>query len=156
MARDGIDLSQLDAFTDRLIQSSKAAAKVQRQFLQRQGSRLKRETAAFVELSGIQTRTGNYMRGIKRGKVWKMPNGAQAVRVYSNGPHAHLIEDGHDQIVNPGKGRGNGHGVKPGKGIGRKVGHVDGRKVFARTYKSFAPKYAKYCEEAIDKMIEKI
>ena len=34
MARDGIDLSELDEFTDRLIQTSKEAKKTQRKFLQ--------------------------------------------------------------------------------------------------------------------------
>lgn len=156
MARDGIDLSKLDEFTDRLIQSSKEASKAQRKFLQQQGNKLKRKTKAQARLVGIQQHTGNYMKGIKRGKVWKERNDAQAVRVYSNAPHAHLIEDGHDQTVNPGKGKGNGHGVKPGKGIGRKVGEVEGREVFLKAYEAFAPEYERASEEAVDEMIRKI
>lgn len=156
MARDGIDLSELDEFTDRLIQSSKEASKAQRKFLQQQGNKLKRKTLKQMRLKGIQEKTGNYKRHIKRGKVWKERNGAQAVRVYSNAPHAHLIEDGHDQTVNPGKGKGNGHGVKPGNGIGRKVGHVEGREVFLEAYEAFAPEYARASEEAVDEMIRKI
>ena len=84
MARDGIDLSELDEFTDRLIQSSKEASKAQRKFLQQQGNKLKRKTKAQARLAGIQQHSGNYMKGIKRGKVWKERNGAQAVRVYSD------------------------------------------------------------------------
>lgn len=156
MARDGIDLSKLDEFTDRLIQSSKEASKAQRKFLQQQGNKLKRKTKAQARLVGIQQHTGNYMKGIKRGKVWKERNDAQAVRVYSNAPHAHLIEDGHDQTVNPGKGKGNGHGVKPGKGIGRKVGEVEGREVFLKAYEAFVPEYERASEEAVDEMIRKI
>lgn len=156
MARDGIDLSELDAFTDRLIQSSKEASKAQRKFLQQQGNKLKRKTKAQARLAGIQQHSGNYMKGIKRGKVWKARNGAQAVRVYSNAPHAHLIEDGHDQTVNPGKGKGNGHGVKPGKGIGRKVGYVEGREVFLDAYEAFEPEYERASEEVVDEMIRKI
>ena len=45
MARDGIDLSELDEFTDRLIQSSKEANKVQKKFLRDQGTKLRRKTA---------------------------------------------------------------------------------------------------------------
>lgn len=153
MARDGIDLSELDEFTDRLIQSSKEASKAQCKFLQQQGNKLKRKTKAKARVSGIQEHTGNYMQRIKRGKVWKERNGAQAVRVYSNAPHGHLIEDGHDQTVNPGKGKGNGHGVKPGRGIGRKVGRVEGREVFFEAYEDFAPEYARDSEEAVDEMI---
>ena len=156
MARDGIDLSELDEFTDRLIRTSKEASKVQRRFLQQQGNKLKRKTKAQARVVGIKTKTGNYMKRIKRGKVWRSRNGAQAVRVYSNAPHAHLIEEGHDQTVNPGKGRGNGHGVRPGKGIGRKVGHVKGREVFLKAGNAFEPEYDRACEEAIDEMINAI
>ena len=156
MARDGIDLSELDAFTDRLIQSSKEAKKTQRKFLQQQGNKLKRKTKAQARAAGVKTISGNYMKGIKRGKVWSSRNGAQSVRVYSNAPHAHLIEEGHDQLVNPGKGKGNGRGVRPGKGIGRKVGHVKGREVFSKAYDAFEPEFERACEEAIDEMISKI
>ncbi len=156
MARDGIDLSELDEFTDRLIQSSKEAKKTQRRFLQQQGNKLKRKTKAQARVSGIKTQSGNYMKGIKRGKVWSSRNGAQSVRVYSNAPHAHLIEEGHDQVVNPGKGKGNGRGVRPGKGIGRTVGHVEGREVFLKAGEAFEPEYERACEEAIDEMISKI
>ena len=156
MARDGIDLSELDEFTDRLIQTSKEAKKTQRKFLQKQGNKLKRKTLAQARLAGIQEHTGKYRKGIKRGKVWSSRNGAQSVRVYSNAPHAHLIEEGHEQTVNPGKGRGNGHGVRPGKGIGRKVGHVKGREVFLKAGEAFAPEYERACEEAIDEMINAI
>lgn len=156
MARDGIDLSELDEFTDRLIQSSKEAKKIQRRFLQQQGNKLKRKTKAQARVSGIKTQSGNYMKGIKRGKVWSSRNGAQSVRVYSGAPHAHLIEEGHDQVVNPGKGKGNGRGVRPGKGIGRTVGHVEGREVFLKAGEAFEPEYERACEEAIDEMISKI
>lgn len=156
MARDGIDLSELDEFTDRLIQSSKEAKKTQRRLLQQQGNKLKRKTKAQARVSGIKTKTGNYMKGIKRGKVWSSRNGAQSVRVYSGAPHAHLIEEGHDQVVNPGKGKGNGRGVRPGKGIGRTVGHVEGREVFLKAGEAFEPEYERACEEAIDEMISKI
>ena len=156
MARDGIDLSELDEFTDRLIQTSKEAKKTQRRFLQQQGNKLKRKTKAQARVSGIKTQSGNYMKGIKRGKVWSSRNGAQSVRVYSNAPHAHLIEEGHDQVVNPGKGKGNGRGVRPGKGIGRTVGHVEGREVFLKAGEAFEPEYERACEEAIDEMISKI
>ena len=156
MARDGIDLSELDEFTDRLIQSSKEAKKTQRRFLQQQGNKLKRKTKAQARVSGIKTKTGNYMKGIKRGKVWSSRNGAQSVRVYSGAPHAHLIEEGHDQVVNPGKGKGNGRGVRPGKGICRTVGHVEGREVFLKAGEAFEPEYERACEEAIDEMISKI
>ena len=59
MARDGIDLSELDEFTDRLIQSSKEAKKTQRRFLQQQGNKLKRKTKAQARAAGVKTQSGN-------------------------------------------------------------------------------------------------
>ena len=79
-----------------------------------------------------------------------------SVRVYSNAPHAHLIEEGHEQTVNPGKGEGNGHGVIPGKGIGRKVGEVKGFGVFEKAQEEFEPEFASACEDVIDELIDKI
>lgn len=154
--RDGFDISELDAFTDSLIRTSKEAVKTERKFLQQQGNKLKRKTKAKVRALGIKQHTGNYNKSIKRGKVWTDKDGTVAVRVYSGAPHAHLIEEGHDQIVNPGKGKGGGHGVKPGRGIGRRVGHVDGREVFAKAEEEFENEFSAACEDVIDEMISKI
>ena len=69
---------------------------------------------------------------------------------------AHLIEEGHDQTVNPGKGKGHGRGVIPGKGIGRKVGEVEGFGVFEKAQEEFEPEFASACEDVIDELIDKI
>ena len=153
---DGLDLSKLDTFTDSLIRSSKDAGKAQKKFLREQGNKLKRKTKAQARVVGIQTQTGNYMKGISRGKVWSDEKNANCVRVYSNAPHAHLIEDGHKQTVNPGKGKGNGRGVRPGRGIGRKVGTVDGREVFIKAEQAFEPEFERASEDMIDEVIRKI
>ena len=55
MAHDGIDLSQLDGFTDRLIQSSREAAKLQKKFLREQGSKLARKTKAKARVDVQKT-----------------------------------------------------------------------------------------------------
>ncbi len=69
MAGDGIDLSQLDKFTESMIRSSKSAEKEYKKFLQREGNKLKRKTKAQARAKGVKTNTGNYMKSIKRGKV---------------------------------------------------------------------------------------
>lgn len=155
MARDGLDVSELDAFTDRLIRSSKEANKEQKKFLRQEGNALKRKTKQQMRIVNLGEKTGNYKKGIKRGKVYEKDD-SNRVRVYSNAPHAHLIEDGHDQMVNPGKGPGGGRGVKKGRGKGRKVGRVEGRQVFAAAADQYAPTFAQHCEDAIDRMIDKI
>ena len=78
MARDGIDLSELDEFTDRLIQSSNEANKVQKKFLRDQGTKLRRKTAqraranvqkVRVERPKYVREAGQYHKSIKRGKL---------------------------------------------------------------------------------------
>lgn len=149
MARDGIDLSELDAFTDRLIQSSKEASKVQRKFLQKQGTELRKKTAQKARAQVRKTRVerpryvreaGQYHKSIKRGKVWRARNGAQAVRVYSGDPIAHLIEDGWTPKTPGGK-----------RGITQ-----SGKHIFEDAFRSFEPKFEKAAEEMIDEMIKKI
>jgi hypothetical protein len=61
----------------------------------------------------VKERSGKFRRSIKRGKVWKGPDGQFYVRVYTSSkiaPHAFLIENGH-RIV--GKD-GSEHGFKEG------------------------------------------
>ena len=148
MARDGFDLSELDEFTDRLIQSSKEAAKVQRKFLQQQGSALKRKTAQKARAEVAKTRVerkaytreaGQYHKSIKRGRVFTK-KGVQSVRVYTGDPIGHLVEDGWTPKLRDGK-----RGSKQA-----------GKKVFEKAFAAFAPSYEKASEEMVDEMIRKI
>lgn len=137
--RNVINLDELDAFTDVLLQTSKDAKKAQQQFLRQQGNALKRKTKAVMRLKGIKRHTGNYERGIKRGKVWKTPTGALAIRVYSNAPHAHLIEEGHKLVKK-----------------GEFLRYVHGRMVFADALDAFEPAFQRAAAQAVDEMIKKI
>ena len=148
MARDGIDLSELDEFTDRLIQSSKEANKIQKKFLRDQGTKLRRKTAQRARASVHKVRVerpryvreaGTYHKSIKRGKL-HTKGGALRIRVYSGDPVAHLIEGGWTPKARDGS-RGT---AQSGKGI------------FEKSYEAFAPEYEKDAEEMIDEMINKI
>ena len=148
MARDGIDLSELDEFTDRLIQSSKEANKIQKKFLRDQGTKLRRKTAqraranvhkVRVERPRYVREAGTYHKSIKRGKL-HTKGGALRIRVYSGDPVAHLIEGGWTPKARDGS-RGT---TQSGKGI------------FEKSYEAFAPEYEKDAEEMIDEMINKL
>ena len=148
MARDGIDLSELDEFTDRLIQSSKEANKVQKKFLRDQGTKLRRKTAqraranvqkVRVERPKYVREAGTYHKSIKRGKL-HTKNGALRIRVYSGDPIGHIIEDG----------------WTPRARNGRKGSTQRGKEVFDKAYEAFAPEYEADAEEMIDEMIRKI
>ena len=148
MARDGIDLSELDEFTDRLIQSSKEANKVQKKFLRDQGTKLRRKTAqraranvqkVRVERPKYVREAGTYHKSIKRGKL-HTKNGALRIRVYSGDPIGHIIEDG----------------WTPRARNGRKGSTQRGKEVFDKAYEAFAPEYEADAEKMIDEMIRKI
>lgn len=71
-----------------------------KKFMQKEGNKLKRQTLKVAGSSALHKITGNYEKGIKRGKPYTYgPTGAYSVRVYSSSNHAHLIEDGHEIYV---------------------------------------------------------
>lgn len=96
---------------------------------------------------------------------------AYMIRVYSASPHAHLLEEGHDQVMNPKnpergysylgeaaetRGIAMGRRVKEGRGIGRKIGRVRAYGVLDNASRKFAPQFASRAEQAIDTIISKI
>ena len=71
-----------------------------KKFMQKEGNKLKRQTLKVAGSSALHKITGNYEKGIKRGKPYTYgPTGAYSIRVYSSANHAHLIEDGHEIYV---------------------------------------------------------
>ncbi|MDR3767621.1 MAG: HK97 gp10 family phage protein [Butyricicoccus sp.] len=148
MARDGIDLSELMDFADRLDGAGQSMEKRERKFLQQQGNKLKRKTAqkaraevrkTRVERADYTREAGTYHKSIKRGKV-HTKDGAQRVRVYSSDPVGHLIEDGWTP-----KARDGSRGTKQ-----------PGKQVFDKAYEAYAPEYEADAEEMVDEMIDKI
>lgn len=150
---EGFDTSNLDRWAKMLKLTEEQVQTLKKSFLQKEGNKLKRRTNARARAVG--TVSGSYKKSIKRGKVWSKGDNT-SVRVFSNEPHAHLVEDGHYQVLNPPKGKGMGRGVKKGKGIGRRIGYVPGRKVFQKGYQDFASTYEQDCETMVDEMIKKL
>lgn len=163
------DFSTLDQFSAQLLRASKAGEELQKKFLRQEGSKLARRVRAVANLRVAQTAVqkkaytrapGRYHKGIKRGKVWKKEGEGWQVRAYSGDPVAHLLEEGHKQLVNPGKGRGNGRGVKPGKGIGHAPKHgkdfVEGRYVFRDAAAAFASQFFSDSEQVAERIFQEI
>ena len=82
------------------------------------------------------TDSRGYLKSIKRGKVYQY-NGAQAVRVYSTAPHAHLIEDGHRMVTHD----------------GREVGFVPGHHVFEIAGTEFEAQYLTDVDDFLDREV---
>ena len=118
----GFDLSELQKYAKDLATVGQEHEKAERRFLQKEGSKLRSKTKAQARKLG--KKTGNYLKSIKRGKVYKY-RGDKAVRVYSYAPHAHLIEEGHRMVTHD----------------GREVGFVKGHHVFEVAAKGFESEF---------------
>ena len=132
-----IDTHDLKAYAKELERCAKRAPNRQAQFLRQEGTKLKNKTKTGARKLG--KKTGNYLKSIKRGKVYEY-QGAQAVRVYSYAPHAHLVEDGHRIVTHD----------------GREVGFVPGHHVFEVAAKGFEPQYYQDLDGFLDKEVEKL
>ncbi len=143
---------ELDQMIEHMEQEAQNYNKRSKAMMKKEVRKLQRDARARARTQGIKKKTGNYQKSIKQGKVWRKDDDTLSARIYSDAPHAHLLEEGHDMVVNPGKGRGNGHGVIPGKGIGRKVGHIEATWVFDSALKALVPQF----EEAVEDMLDEV
>lgn len=105
-----VDARDVDVLTKELGHLQRAFPKEARQLMLRSGAKA-RAVISRKARQLVKRVTGNYLRSIKRGKVW-MDEGAgwYKVRVYTRAPHGHLIEYGH-RIVDK---DGTEHGFKEG------------------------------------------
>lgn len=93
----GFEVNGLDEMTNALGQVQELYPKEIKKFMQTEGTKLKNRTLKTAK-SNVKKKTGNYFKGIKRGKYYKYSgNGADSIRVYAGKPahHGHLIELGH-------------------------------------------------------------
>lgn len=132
------DLSELASYGKDMRRIAEENPKKQRQFLQKEGNKLRSRTKAQARKLG--KKTGNYLKSIKRGKVYDY-RGDKAIRVYSYAPHAHLIEDGHRMVTHD----------------GREVGFVKGHHVFEVAAEGFEPEFYTDLDNMLDEeLVEKL
>lgn len=135
-----IDFEGLSEFQEDLLEvAQKKLPKESFKMMRKAGNKLtthvKREAKSAVDhTSG----TGNYYRGIKRGKVFKDAEGKIVVRAINSAPHAHLLEYGH-RIVRGGK----------------EIGFAPGRLVMSAAAKNFdnSGDLEKVVSEELDRML---
>ena len=130
----GFEISGLDEMTEALGKVQELYPKEIKKFMQSEGNKLKKETKKRAK-SSVKKRTGNYLKGIKRGKYYKYSNGADSIRVYAGKParHGHLMEYGH----------------KTKSGSKTTAYHV-----FKTSADEFESTYEKDCEKFADTIIE--
>jgi len=136
--KDGIDFSQLDGFSKRLMAlAEREMPQETNKFMRQEGNKLRRITSKVAKQK-VKSRTKNYIKGIKRGKVYKFKGDETSIRVYNGAPHAHLIEHGH-RIV----GRD-----------GTEHGFAKGQRVYEEAGRQFEKEFIEDCERFIDDLLE--
>ncbi|MBM6874681.1 HK97 gp10 family phage protein [Fusobacterium mortiferum] len=131
-------MSDFDNYEKSLLKLNEALTNTEaRKFLKKQGKALQKKTLEVAQRK-TKKRTGNYIRGIKAGKVYKF-DGAFACRVYSKAPHAHLIEYGHKIVTKNGE-------VK---------GYQRGLNVFDDAKKAFEDEFTEALENYVDEVCKK-
>lgn len=137
MASVVFDASELTRYAEALELEAKNAPKAAKSFLRKEGSMLLRQTKE--DANSVKDKTRSYRKSIKRGKVYAY-RGAQAIRVYSSAPHAHLIENGHRMVTHD----------------GREVGFVPGKHVFEKAGKAFEPVFVKDIDQFLEGFFKKL
>jgi len=88
----------------------------------------------------LNEKTGNYYKGLKRGKVFKDDEGKLVVRILNTAPHGHLIENGHRLVRN-----------------GREIGFVPGKHIIENAAKNLEKSgdFETLLSRGLDDMIRK-
>ena len=141
---NGFDVRELDRYSREILRlAQRDMPRETSKFLRTEGNKLKRVTVKKAK-SKTNKKTGNYYKGIKRGKVYKYSvNNGMSVRVYGAYPayHAHMLEYGHT--------------IRKEKD-GSVLRFVPGLHVFEEARREFTPVFAEDVRQFIDKMTEEL
>lgn len=91
-----------------------------KKFLKEEAKKINK-VAKKIAKREVGTKTGNYLKGFKTGKVYKYAENDACIRAYNKAPHGHLIEYGHVQTTHD----------------GRPVGFVQGKLIFKQAEVQF-------------------
>lgn len=132
-----VEIEGVDEFVKEMVEiASKEYPKQVKKMLQKSGNKLRKIVVAKAK-SKVKKKTGNYLKGFKRGKVYKYAGDEDAVRVYNSAPHAHLIEYGHRKITKKTK---------------KEIGFVKGYHVLDGIKEEFDEEFQKDIEEMLDNL----
>ena len=136
-----IDDSDLLEFSEALRLFERDFPKESKRVLGKVGNKAKNIVKAEVKRR-VGRKTGNYLKSIRRGKVFISDSDEWTVRVfpsYKIAPHAHLIEKGHRLVKN-----------------GNEIGFVQGKRVFDKAGRAIERDFHKIVEDEMDKELNKI
>ena len=138
----GFDVRELNEYSLKLLKlAEKTMPKECNKFMKNEASKLnsKAKNKARKE---VKKKTGNYMKGFKKGKkVYEYGDTKYNIRVYNSAPHAHLIEYGHEIV-----------GHETGK---EKSGYVKGKFVLENASREFEGQFEKDTYDLVDVLLDK-
>lgn len=114
-----------------------------RNFMGRAGNRLAKNVKDAYK-STVKKKTGNLLKGVKRGRAYIYQDDKFQVRVKNTAPHAHLIEHGHVMKTKDGEVM-----KKNGKEI-----FVQGKHVVGKVYKNFGNEFEEMTVDFVDKLLD--
>lgn len=132
----------MDEFRKTLTYLEKSFPKQSKQLLAKVGNKA-RIIVRKKARDTVGKKSGNYLKSIKRGKVFKSSGDELTVRVYHNNriaPHYHLIEYGHRIVTKD----------------GREVGFKQGYHVFDKSKAEIESQYTSIVESELDKIFNKL
>ena len=137
MADAGFDFKELTQFQKDLLSDIKDAyPDAVKDFLKKEAKKFKKVVVKNSKTM-VKKLTGNYIKGIQTGKVYKYGGSLSAdtcIRVYNKARHAHLIETGHKT---------------------QKGGYVSGRHVLEASKNQFANEFTDDCLDFLIEFTEK-
>ena len=139
-----VNYDELTSFTKNILElvNKKYPVKAKK-LMNRAGTALKK-IAKEEYKAKTQKRTGNLLKGVKKGKVYKFNGNEWQIRVKNKAPHAHLLEYGHRMV----DWRTNKES--------RRTPYVKGRSPMANAAEAFQPVFNQMCEEFADEIIEEL
>jgi hypothetical protein len=145
---DGFDISELQGFEQNLINDmAKKYPKEMRKFMRKEANKVQ-EIAKGIAEAEIKKDTGNYLAGFKVGK--SKLKGAYSIKAYNEANHAHLIEDGYNQVA---------RGEDKKKGMGRRVGtkptgkFVEGKHIYSKAHVKFKSQFESDVQKFADDLL---
>lgn len=163
-----IDMHELDDFVKKLGQISEDNEKKRKDFIRKQGTSLRRDTAKkaneLVNKTAVSRKrysrvAGQYHKSIKRGRYYKYRGLTDCIRVYSSDPISHLVELGWKPSARVSAGTRfsrRSWSVKRRRGAATRGNFRAGEHVFEYAKNDFENKYKKACEELVTGYIAEI
>lgn len=108
-----------------------------KKFLRKQGAKLNKANKSRAKSVNIGKKTGNFMKGFKKGKPYKFKSNQWSIRAYNSSSHAHLLEDGHIQYSH-----------------GEEVGFTEGKHFMEKAREDIKDGYYDDVQEFIDDLID--